>query len=491
MIDLNIMKVANYINGEFKEPSTGAFQVKTSPIDGSKIAEVPRSGREDAREAIDSAFEALKTWANIPAIRRAEYLYKMLEVFRQMKEEFMKTLTVEGGGTYRKVWGEVVFTERLIQNAAELARHYQGRVLQSDSESTISVVFKRSKGVVGVITPWNYPLSISMKKIAHALAVGNTVVYKPASDTPVTGWLIAQMVAKAGLPKGVFNLVIGPGAVVGEEIVTHKRVAHVTFTGESSTGREIAAKAAGTLKTVTLELGGSDPLIILDDVDVDYAARLAVFASLFHQGQICTSAKRIIVHKAVADKFIERYVHYVKMLRIDDPRKDEKVDLGPLINERQVALMKEFVDDAVSRGGRLLTGGRSWGNFFEPAIFVDVDRNFRIMREEVFGPVRPIVVVENDDQAVEVANDTDYGLSGAVLTSNINRAFRIAEAVESGMFHINDVTFLEESHVPFGGIKASGVGREGGEWSFHETTYDRWVTVTLRTRRFPIPSALK
>jgi aldehyde dehydrogenase (NAD+) len=484
-------KVLNYINGEFKASVSGEFGVKKSLIDGSPLAEVVRSVREDAKEAIDAAYEAVKSWSALPAIRRAEYLYKALETFRQMREEFMKVLTEEGGGVYRKTWGEVVFSERLLLNAAEMARHYEGKVLSSDSEATISMVFKRPKGVVGVITPWNYPLSISIKKVAHALAAGSTVVYKPASDTPITGWLIAQMFHKAGLPKGVFNMVVGPGGVVGDEIVTSKRVSHVTFTGESSTGREIAAKAAGTLKTVTLELGGSDPLIVLDDVDVDYAARLAVFAAFFHQGQICTSAKRIIVLRSIADKFIEKFVSYVKLLRVDDPRRDEKVDQGPLINEGQAKLMEEFVKDAEARGGRILTGGGRRGAYFDPTVVVDVDRNFRIMREEVFGPVRPIVVVESDEQAVEVANDTEYGLSGAVLTNNINRAFKIAEAVESGMFHINDVTFLEEAHVPFGGIKASGIGREGGEYSFHEVTYDRWLTVTLRTRRFPIPSALK
>jgi len=486
-----VKRILNYINGEFKTSVSGEFSVKKSPIDGSPLAEVVRSGREDAKEAIEAACEAAKTWSVLPAIKRAEYLYKALEVFRGAKEEFMKVLIEEGGGVYRKAWGEVVFTERLLLNAAEMARHYGGKVLSSDSEAVISLVFKKPKGVVGVITPWNYPLSISVKKIAHALAAGAAVVYKPASDTPITGWLIAQMFHKAGLPRGVFNMVIGPGAVVGDEIVTNKRVSHVTFTGESSTGKEIAAKAAGALKTVTLELGGSDPLIVLDDVDVDYAARLAVFAAFFHQGQICTSAKRIIVHRNIADRFIERFVAYVKLLRVDDPRKDEKVDQGPLINEGQAKLMEEFVNDAVSRGGRILTGGGRRGAFFEPTVVVDVDRNFRIMREEVFGPVRPVVVVESDEEAVEVANDTEYGLSGAVLTNNINRAFKIAEAVESGMFHINDVTFLEESHVPFGGIKASGIGREGGEYSFHEVTYDRWLTVTLRARRFPIPSAAK
>ncbi|ADN50524.1 aldehyde dehydrogenase family protein [Vulcanisaeta distributa] len=486
-----VEKILNYINGEFTPPSAGEFRVKRSPIDDSPLAEVPVSGRDDAKAAIDAAYDALRSWSRLTAIKRAEYLYRIHEEFVKMEDEFIRVLIEEGGGIYKKAWGEVVFTERLILNAAEMARHIEGKTLNSDSEATVSMVFKKPKGVVGVITPWNYPLSISMKKIAHALASGNTVVYKPASDTPITGYLIAQLAHKAGLPKGVLNVVFGPGGVVGDEIVVNKKATHITFTGESATGKEIASKAGGALKTVTLELGGSDPLIILDDADPDYAARLAVFAAFFHQGQICTSAKRIIVHRGIADKFIQRFVEYTKMLRIGDPRVDKNVDQGPLINRNQVETMRGFLKDALDKGAKVLTGGEVNGNYFTPTILINVDLNMRVMKEEVFGPIRPVVVVDNDEEAIEIANSTDYGLSGAVITRDINRAMYIAENVESGMFHINDVTFLEESHVPFGGIKASGFGREGGEYSFHENTYDRWLTITLRTRRFPIPSALK
>lgn len=475
--------VKNYINGEFIEVEER--KPKYSPIDGSVIAEAPVSRREDAKAAIDAAYDALKTWSQLPAIKRAEYLYKLYEIIKSKEEELINILMVEGGGIYKKAWGEVIFTERLVRNAAELARHYGGRTLQSDAEGVVSMVFKRPKGVVGVITPWNYPLSISMKKIAHALAAGNTVVYKPASETPITGFKIAEMIHQAGFPRGVFNLVVGPGSTVGDEIVVNKKVSHVTFTGESATGREIATKAGGALKTVTLELGGSDPLIILDDADINLAVRIAVFGAFFHQGQICTSSKRIIVHEKIYDVFVKKFVERVSQLKVGDPR-DRTVEQGTLISPKQADEMERFYQDAVSRGGRALTGGKRAGAYFWPTVFVDVDRNFRIMREEVFGPIRPVVPVKNDDEAVEVANDSEYGLSAAVVTTNINRAFKVAEAIESGMVHINDVTMLEESHVPFGGIKASGFGREGGEWSFHETTHDRWVTITLRERKYPI-----
>ncbi len=482
------MKLQHYIDGEFRNPANGEFSIKTTPIDGSAIADVPRGTRDDARAAIDAAYDAVKQWSRLTPIKRSDYIYKMYEVARSMEEDLISTLMVEGGGVYKKAWGEVVFTERLIRNAAELARHYEGEVLSSDSEATISMVFKKPKGVVGIITPWNYPLSISMKKVIHAIAIGNTVVLKTASDTPITGYKIAEIAHKAGLPKGVLNVVFGSGGVVGDEIVTNKKINHLTFTGETGTGRQIAEKAGRGLKTVTLELGGSDPLIVLDDADPDYAARLAVFAAFFHQGQICTSSKRIIVHKGVYDRFAPRFIEYVRRIRMGDPRADRNIDFGPLINKSQVESMKEFLEDAVSRGAKVETGGGVDGNYFEPTVLSGVDENAKVLREEVFGPIRPLIVVENDEEAIEVANRTEYGLSGAVITNNINRAMSIAEAVESGMFHVNDVTFLEESHVPFGGIKASGIGREGGKYSFHESTYDRWTTITLRQRKFPIPS---
>ncbi|MFN3804891.1 MAG: aldehyde dehydrogenase family protein [Pyrobaculum sp.] len=478
-----MIKIKHYINGQFIEGEE--YRTKKSPIDGTPIAEAPVGRREDVKAAIDAAYDAAKTWGQMPAIRRAELLYKLHEVIKTREEELISMLTIEGGGIYKKSWGEVVFSQRLVRNAAELARHFGGRTMQPDAEGIISTVFKKPKGVVGVITPWNYPLSISMKKIAHALAVGNTVVYKPASETPLTGFKIAEMIHQAGFPKGVFNLVIGPGPVVGDEIVANRKISHVTFTGESSTGREIAAKAAGTLKTVTLELGGSDPLIILDDADLGLAVRIAVFGAFFHQGQICTSSKRIIVHEKVYKQFLEKFVERVSQLKVGDPR-DKSTEQGPLISVKQADQMAEFYRDAVGRGGRVLTGGKKDGAYFWPTVVTDVDRQFGVMREEVFGPIRPVVPVKNDDEAVEVANDTEYGLSAAVVTTNINRAFKIAEAIESGMVHINDVTMLEESHVPFGGIKASGFGREGGEWSFLETTYDRWLTITLRERKYPI-----
>lgn len=478
-----MIKIKHYINGQFIEGEE--YKVKKSPIDGAPVAEMPLGRRDDAKAAIDAAYDAAKTWSQMPAIKRAELLYRLYEIIKTKEEELISLLTIEGGGIYKKGWGEVMFSQRLVRNAAELARHFSGRTMQSDTDGVVSAVFKKPKGVVGVITPWNYPLSISIKKIAHALAAGNTIVYKPASETPLTGFKIAEMIHQAGFSKGVFNLVLGPGSIVGDEIVTNKKVGHVTFTGESATGREIAAKAAGTLKTVTLELGGSDPLIVLDDADLGLAVRIAVFGAFFHQGQICTSSKRIIVHEKVFNKFLEKFIERVSQLKVGDPR-DKSVEQGPLISDRQAEEMENFYKDAVERGGKILTGGRKEGAYFWPTVVTEVSGEFRIMREEVFGPIRPVVSVKSDEEAIEVANNTEYGLSAAVITTNINRAFKIAEAIESGMVHINDVTMLEESHIPFGGIKASGFGREGGEWSFLETTYDRWLTVTLRERKYPI-----
>lgn len=474
-----------YINGEFVDPHSGEYKVKTSPIDNSPLAEIAIGDREDAKRAIDSAYDALKNWSTLTAIKRSEYLYKLADVFKAHEDDLINTLIVEGGGTYKKAWGEVVFTERLIKNASEIARHFKGSTIPSDTEGIVSMTFKKPKGVVGVITPWNYPLSISMKKVAHSIAAGNTVVLKVSSETPIIAAKIAELVHEAGLPKGVVNVVNGPGSTVGDEIVVNKKLAHITFTGETTTGREIASKAGGALKTVTLELGGSDPLIILDDADINLAVKIAVFGAFFHQGQICTSSKRIIVHEKIYNEFVKKFAERVSQLKVGDPR-DKSIEQGPLVSHRQVETMIEFYDDTVKRGGKIMSGGKWEGNYFYPTVVTDVDRNFRIMREEVFGPIRPIIPAKNDEEAIEIANDTEYGLSGAIVTRDISRAFKIADQIESGMIHINDVTILEESHIPFGGIKASGFGREGGEYSFNETTYERWTTVTLRERKYPI-----
>lgn len=474
-----------YINGEFVDPHSGEYKVKTSPIDNSPLAEIAIGDREDAKRAIDSAYDALKNWSTLTAIKRSEYLYKLADVFKAHEDDLINTLIVEGGGTYKKAWGEVVFTERLIKNASEIARHFKGSTIPSDTEGIVSMTFKKPKGVVGVITPWNYPLSISMKKVAHSIAAGNTVVLKVSSETPIIAAKIAELVHEAGLPKGVVNVVNGPGSTVGDEIVVNKKLAHITFTGETTTGREIASKAGGALKTVTLELGGSDPLIILDDADINLAVKIAVFGAFFHQGQICTSSKRIIVHEKIYNEFVKKFAERVSQLKVGDPR-DKSIEQGPLVSHRQVETMIEFYDDTVKRGGKIMSGGKWEGNYFYPTVVTDVDRNFRIMREEVFGPIRPIISAKNDEEAIEIANDTEYGLSGAIVTRDISRAFKIADQIESGMIHINDVTILEESHIPFGGIKASGFGREGGEYSFNETTYERWTTVTLRERKYPI-----
>ncbi|AAY81163.1 aldehyde dehydrogenase family protein [Sulfolobus acidocaldarius] len=480
-----VVRYKLFINGEFSEPHSGEYKVKTSPIDNSPLAEIAVGDREDAKRAIDSAYEAFKGWSSLTAMKRSEYLLKLEETIRANEGDLINTLIVEGGGTYKKAWGEVVFTERLVRNAAEMARHFKGETIPSDSEGIISMTFRKPKGVVGAITPWNYPLSISMKKVAHSLAIGNTVVLKLSSETPIIGVKIAELVQRAGLPKGVVNVVTGPGSAVGDEIVTNKRVSHVTFTGETNTGREIASKAGHSLKTVTLELGGSDPLIVLDDADVNLAVKIAVFGAFFHQGQICTSSKRIIVSEKVYEAFVKKFVERVSQLKVGDPR-DRTIEQGPLISKRQVESMIEFYEDSVKRGGKIMTGGKWDGNYFYPTVVTDVDRNFRIMKEEVFGPIRPVLRVKDDEEAIEVANDTEYGLSAAVVTRNVTRAFKFVEQIESGMVHINDVTMLEESHIPFGGIKASGIGREGGEYSFRETTYERWTTITQRERKYPI-----
>jgi aldehyde dehydrogenase (NAD+) len=325
---------------------------------------------------------------------------------------------------------------------------------------------------------------LSINKIGHALAAGNTVVLKPSSETPVIGLKIAELFEKAGLPAGVLNVVTGPGPTVGDELVVNPKVRLVTLTGETVTGRKVAEKAGANLKPVVLELGGKDPVIVLKDADLDYAVDAVCFGAFMHQGEICMSVERVIVEKQIADEFSKRLATKAKTLRIGDP-KDPKTIIGPLINQKQLQTVDTQVKDAVERGAKLMCGGKYKGLFYEPTVLTGVTREMRIFREETFGPTAPITAVRDVDEAIEVANDTEYGLSSGVITNDLQKALYIAERLESGMVHINDASVYDEPYAPFGGVKASGIGREGGKVSMDTLTELKWITIQKGKRHFP------
>jgi acyl-CoA reductase-like NAD-dependent aldehyde dehydrogenase len=337
-----------------------------------------------------------------------------------------------------------------------------------------------------VISPWNYPLLLSMRAVAFALAVGNAVVLKPSEETPVAGGLlIAKLFEEVGLPPGALNVVTCSGEhidEVGEVLVSHPAVGAVSFTGSTAVGREVASLGGRHLKKVALELGGKDALLVLDDADIERAVGAATFGAFMHAGQICMSTERILVDASIAGEFTERFVAHTKTLTVGDPRANV---IGPVINQKQAAKIRRHIDDAVAAGASVLTGGGNDGLFFEPTILTDVTPDMEVFTDETFGPVVPVLTVSSEDEAVELANDSAYGLSAGVITADEERGLAVARRLETGMVHVNDTSVYDEPNAPFGGLKGSGVGRHGGKAAIDAFTNTRWLTLERGGRDYP------
>jgi vanillin dehydrogenase len=339
--------------------------------------------------------------------------------------------------------------------------------------------------VIAGIAPFNAPFLLAMKKVVMALAAGNGFVLKPSELTPVTGLKIAEVFDAAGLPAGLLGVIPGPAAEIGNAIFADPRVRMVTFTGSTQTGRHLAVEAAKTLKKFTLEMGGKSPLIVLGDADVDYAVRAAAFGIFFHQGQVCMANSRILVEEPIFDAFCERFVAVANSLKVGDPREPDTV-IGPLIRGSQCAVIDGHVKDAVDKGATLLCGAKHEAQYYWPTVLKGVTPEMRIFHEESFGPVTSIIKISNHEEALEIANNTSYGLSSGVITNDMQKALDLAFGLEAGMVHINDCTVTDEPHAPFGGVKNSGFGREGGRFSMEEMTELKWVTLQRGQRQFPI-----
>jgi aldehyde dehydrogenase (NAD+) len=349
-----------------------------------------------------------------------------------------------------------------------------------------SYVYRRPAGVVAVISPWNFPLQLSNRSVAPALAVGNAVVLKPASDTPVCGGLLlARVLEEAGLPEGLLSVVVGSGDEIGDTIVEHPTAAVVSFTGSTPVGRGIAQKAP--LKRLALELGGNGPLIVLADADLGQAVDAAVFGSLFHQGQVCMIANRVIVERSVREEFVERLLERVRGLRAGDPS-DPDTDLGPIINSSQLESIQDKLARAREEGAEQLLGGAPSGPTGQllPPHVLRSDNHSAVAREEVFGPVVTVIDAADAEHALAIANDTEYGLSSAIFGRDVERAVRLAKRVEAGMTHVNDAPVNDEANTAFGGVKSSGIGRFGGHWAVDEFTTDHWISVQHEPRAYPI-----
>ena len=475
--------------GRWREVSSGQSFEVFNPANGEVSSRVADASQEDAQHAIAAAYGAKDAWAALSHARRAGYLLKAADIMEERQQEFVDSLVREGGSWVGKAIFESGYSVEALRAAAAMVFHMNGEVLPSE-HGKLSMAVRQPLGVVSVISPWNFPLLLSVRGFAVAMAIGNTIVLKPSEETPLSGGLLlAEVFEAAGLPAGVFNVVTcSRGSVerVGDELISNPAVRGISFTGSTAVGRQISAQAGSLLKKACLEMGGKDALIILDDADMERAVNAATFGSFMHQGQICMSVERIIVHEAIAEQFIERFVANVKTLETGDPSSPAKV-IGPLINQRQLQKIHAQVTDAVERGAELLTGGTYEGLFYEPTVLVDVRPDMKIFREETFGPVAAVVVVADLDEAIAVANDSEYGLSAGIITRDEEQGMQVARRLETGMAHINDSSVNDEAHVPFGGVKNSGVGRQNGKASVEAFSELRWITLDRGGRQYPPP----
>lgn len=480
--DLDLLPLA----GEWRRGRSGDTRVDVDPWSGETLLEIALANRDDLDAAYTTAVEAQRDWAAEPPAARAKVMRAAAGVMERRKQEIVDWLVRESGGTVAKAQLEWDLVRSVMWEASSMPHHVEGTLLESDVPGKETRVYRRPVGVVAVISPWNFPLQLSNRSVAPALAVGNAVVLKPASDTPVTGGLLlARIFQEAGLPDGLLSVVIGSGSEIGDAIVEHPVPRVVSFTGSTGVGEGIAKKAR--IKKLALELGGNGPFVVLDDADVDQAVDAAVFGSFFHQGQICMIANRLIVDAKIHDRVVEKLVARVERLRIGDPS-DPETQLGPLINRSQLDGVLDKISRACQDGADQVAGGDPFGpsGLALPPHILLGGNEVTTAREEVFGPVITVIRAEDESDALRIANDTEYGLSSAVFTQDLDRGVSFAMRIEAGMTHVNDSPVNDDANTAFGGEKASGIGRFGGKWAIDEFTTDHWISVQRQPREFPI-----
>ncbi|GGE43093.1 aldehyde dehydrogenase family protein [Actibacterium pelagium] len=475
----------HYIGGQWVQ-GTGTF-VDSNPSDGSTWATVPDAGIAEVRAAIDAGQAAFEGWSSLKFSERAHYLLKMADIWERRIPDFVTAMQGEGGGWFGKGMFEAGYVPEVFRAAAAACFNPIGEVMPSET-GKFSTAVRSPMGVVTIISPWNFPGILSSRGLAFPLAAGNTIVLKPSEDTPYCGGLFfAEVAEEAGLPAGVFNVVVCSRdnvQVVGDELIENPLVKGVSFTGSTPVGRTIAAKCGAHLKKCCVELGGKDSLIVRADADLERATQAANFGSFMHQGQICMSVEKVLVHESIYPEFLRRFAERARKLPVGNTSDKGNV-IGPLINDRQVARVKSQIEDALARGAKVVVGGGIKDRFVEPTILTGVTPDMKVYQDETFGPVVPVIPFSTDEEAIAIANDTEYGLSSGIITADEERALEMARSLQTGMCHINCSSVNDEPHVPFGGSKASGVGRHGGRWSMETFTETRWITMDRGGRPYP------
>ncbi|MFB7242192.1 aldehyde dehydrogenase [Streptomyces populi] len=474
-----------YIDGEWR-PGTGSWDIiDFNPYDGEKLASITIATVDEVDDAYRAAERAQKEWGATNAYARRAVFEKALAVIDEREEEITEVIIAELGGTRLKAAFELHLVREFLRESVQLALRPEGKIIPSPVDGKENRLYRVPVGVVGVISPFNFPFLLSVKSVAPALALGNGVVLKPHQNTPIAGGsLVAKVFEEAGLPGGLLNVVITDIAEIGDAFIEHPVPKVISFTGSDKVGRHVATVCAANFKRSVLELGGNSALVVLDDADVDYAVDAAVFSRFVHQGQVCMAANRVLVDRSVQAEFTEKFVAKVRTLKTGDPR-DPQTVIGPVINSSQADALSGVVEQAIAEGATALLRGTATDNLVEPSVLTGVPAGSDLLRQEVFGPVVFLVPFDGEAEAVEIVNDTPYGLSGAVHTGDIERGVNFAKQIDTGMFHVNDGTVHDEPLVPFGGEKHSGIGRLNGETTVDSFTTTKWISVQHGRSRFP------
>lgn len=473
-----------FINGSYQAATSGLTDDSLNPATGEVFARVHQANAEDAKLALDAAWDAFQSWKDLGPSAREGIFLRAADIMEARADELKDILIDEAGSTLLKAGYETHHAPMHVRSIGGECRRVVGDTYVSDYPGVKSYCLRRPLGLVLAISPFNFPLLLGARKIGWAMAAGNCVVLKPSEVAPVVGLKLGEIFSEAGLPDGVLNVIPAQGGDLGDTLIADPRVKKVAFTGSSRVGKAIAATCTKHMTPFTLEMGGKNPLVVLKDADLEYAVNTAAFCNFMHQGQVCMTGSRVIVESDIYDEFCEKFTAKVNTIKVGGPR-EPGVVVGPLIRSTQPQFIQGQVDEAVADGARLLAGGSYEGNYYQPTALADVTQSMSIFRTECFGPVASVVRADDHHHAMALANDSDYGLSAAVLTNDLQKAIEFTEGLEAGMVHINGPTIRDEPVVPFGGVKNSGMGREGGKFAMDEFTELKWVTIQSGQQRYP------
>lgn len=476
-------KYQNFIDGKWVDAKSGRTFENRNPANWAEvIGTFPKSGKEDVDEAVAAARASFEKWRLLPAPKRGDILRRVGDIMTARKEEIARVMTREMGKVLIETRGDVQEGIDTAYYAASEGRRLFGRTVPSELPNKFNMAIRVPIGVAGIVTPWNFPMAIPTWKIFPALLCGNTIVFKPASDTPATATMLVEILLEAGVPEGVVNIVHGGGGDAGMAIVDHPEVDLISFTGSTNVGKRISEVASKTLKRVSLELGGKNAQIVMDDADLNLALDGVLWGAFGTTGQRCTATSRLILHERAYDKFMSMLVDRTKKLRLGDGLQPD-TEVGPCVNESQRNTVQSYVEIGLKEGAKLQAGGAvasgdglSNGWFHQPTIFDGVTREMRIAKEEIFGPVLSVIRIKSLDEGISILNDTIYGLSSSIYTQNVNSAFKAIRDVKAGIIYINAPTIGAEAHMPFGGVKQTGNGHREGGWTVFEF-FTEWKTV--------------